>query len=171
MRHIVSVSEFLRKAARELDPILDGKQIGASQFKEITVKMYRGLEKATLIPTGSGYTINPGRGDQGVLWFTHPWILRTIDPIEYARGHGDILLTYPLKCTRHYANRGTSTRSWNGLPDEIINKIDTYDNCRFNIEGIELPDGWFFSYKHEKFAICTKPLSITPDMLDPKPSI
>ena len=40
-----------------------------------------------------------------------------------------------------------------------------YENCRF-YAGIELPEGWYFSYKVQKHIVCDTPIVVSPDMIN-----
>lgn len=110
------------------------------------------------------YILSPKRSEQGLMWFTHKFIVH-YNPIEYAANHGNYFLTYPLKCKKHI-----QTTTWSDgqtqetTPDEF-HKLETpTENCRY-YNGIELPEGWVFSYKMEKFIGCSKELKITKEMI------
>lgn len=131
--------------------------------------LYRGLRiDPNNIP--AQMTLDPSKSDQGLLWFTHSFI-RAYNPIEYAKNHGDVLLTYPLQCKRHYIlatyDDGSQDKE---IDEEMISKAISYENSRFLASWpycYELPNGWVFSYKMEKFIGCAIPLTVTREMLSP----
>jgi hypothetical protein len=141
--------------------------VGVPQKEPFVLKMYRGfvVDPHQLEKRGNYLILSPHKSEQGLIWFTHSYI-RGYDPLEYVRGRGTHLLTYPLRCIKHFQevqwSDGTSSTK---IPDEIIDKTNPYENCRFHM-GIELPEGWVFSYKTEKFACCSVNLEITFDMLE-----
>jgi hypothetical protein len=108
--------------------------------------------------------LSPRKSEQGMIWFTHQFI-RGYDPIEYAKSHGDYLLIYPLSVIRHFITIHYDDGStYRDIPPEILERSIPTENCRFHA-GIELPEGWVFSYKHEKFIGCTMELPVTEDMI------
>lgn len=136
--------------------------------KPLTLMLYRGfdVDLNQLQKSGNGYILSPHRSQQGAMWFTHQFI-SGYDPIQYVSGRGSHLLTYPLQCFKHrqvvHYNDGST---YEQIPDNIIAQTTPSENCRFYM-GIELPEGWMFSYKMEKFIICTIPITVTPDMIKP----
>lgn len=147
-------------------------KIVQKETKEVpyTLDCFRGfdLNIDALKQTGGNYVLSPQKSEQGAMWFTHKFI-RGYDPIEYVSGRGEYILTYPLKCKKifdviRYEDGSSEERS----SEEILNKVETTENCPFACYGnfcLELPHGWFFSYKSEKFIICTVELHISPTML------
>lgn len=136
------------------------------QSKSMVLTLYRGFDVDfnKLQKSGSGYVLSPAKSEQGAMWFTHR-LITGYDPVKYVTGRGTHLLTYPLPVKQHYQTvhfDDGSTR--NDIPAEIQAQTNTMENCRF-YQGFELPDGWFFSYKHEKFIICTVPIVVTADMI------
>ena len=138
----------------------------------VTLKLYRGfhgpLRRFTRLETGE-YLFDPSQNQQGVLWFTHKLIYRhSKDYIAYARQHGTHLITYPLECWRHeqieHLADGT-TRSV--VPDEIEALGDTPEGAEGSRfwRGYEVPAGWFFSYKIERFICCDRELAVSPRMI------
>jgi hypothetical protein len=140
------------------------KVISSPQKKSVILKLYRGFNYLPESSNGT-YTLSPQNSEQQVLWFTHN-LLRNINPIEYAEGHGKYLLTYPLEVIKHFQtiSYDNSNESYDVIPKEIEEKINTFENCRYYL-GYELPNGWFFSYKDEKFIVCTIPIVITKNMI------
>jgi hypothetical protein len=101
------------------------------------------------------YYFSPEGGQQGFLWFTHLFI-NHYNPIEYAKNHGIWLLKYPLMVKKHIEiNTQENGEQFNSIPDYFHNMVNPTANNRF-YSGIELPEGWFFSYKMEKFIVCEK---------------
>jgi len=110
--------------------------------------------------------LSPQKSDQSALWFTHNLISRNIDPIEYASSHGKYLLTYSLNVIKHFqtVTYENSGENYEEVPKEIVEKTDGLEDCRFHM-GYELPLGWFFSYKMEKFIICDREISVLPKQI------
>jgi hypothetical protein len=128
-----------------------------------TITLYRG-SREELQREGDQLVLDPNKGEQGLIWFTHPFISH-YNPIQYAASHGDYFITYPLKCRKHIQRTHYDDgRHYDNIPQVIIDKTNPYENCRFYL-GIELPQGWVFSYKAEKFIGCSKKLWITKDMI------
>lgn len=140
-----------------------------------SLKLYHG-SKADLesIKQGSNYVLDPNQSEQGLLWFTHQFI-NGYDPLEYAKGHGDWVLEYPLETKKHFDEvqyeDGTIEQK---APDEMVEKMDTTKNSRFMCSFgsmfsggycIELPEGWYFTYKHEKFIGTSNPVSFSQGMV------
>lgn len=137
--------------------------------KPVTLTLYRGFNAnlESLQQSGGSYVLSPSRSEQGVLWFTHN-LINGYNPVEYVKGRGNYLLTYPLRCkyhyqTYHYKDGSTGEQT----PEEITKQTETASNCRF-YRGYELPQGWFFSYKVEKFIICDHDLIVSSHMLKPQ---
>jgi len=140
--------------------------ISKPRQKEYTLQLYRGFDVNidNLKKRGKYLILSPEKSEQGLIWFTHN-LIRGYDPVEYVQGRGSHVLTYPLECIRHlqdvlWSDGSTSTK----IPDDIRELTDPSQNCRFHM-GIELPQGWVFSYKYEKFVGCSVELQITTDML------
>jgi len=113
---------------------------------------------------GDTLVISPEKNEQGAIWFTHK-LITGYDPIDYATSHGDYLLTYSLQCKKHiqivhFDDGSTSER----IPEHINGLTNVFENNKYYM-GFELPEGWFFSYKNEKFIICTIPLTVTTQMI------
>ena len=117
---------------------------------------------------GNNFILSPEKSEQGLLWFTHIFI-RGYDPIEYAKAHGNWVLTYPLEATKHYDEVEYEDGSIESKsPEEIIEKADPLKNNRFSCFGtycIELPEGWYWAYKMEKFIGTTNTVSFSPNMI------
>jgi hypothetical protein len=140
--------------------------VGEPEQKTYVLTLYRGFDVSLerLERRGPYLVLSPKKSEQGLIWFTHN-LIRGYDPIEYVKDRGSHILTYPLQCTRHFQNvlwsdGSTSTT----IPEEILQLTTPTENCRYHM-GIELPPGWVFSYKYEKFVGCSIELQITPDML------
>lgn len=136
------------------------------KVQNYTLELYRGFNGnfEEIKKEGDFYILNPKRSEQGMLWFTHRYISH-YNPIQYAATHGDYFLTYPLKCKKHiqilHWDDGTTSET---IPDDISKKSIRTENCQF-YQGIELPEGWVFTYKTEKFIGCSNELRITKDMI------
>ena len=135
----------------------------------VALKLYRGFDADMnkLQKVDNGYLLSPHKCEQGGLWFTHQMI-NGYDPLEYISGRGKYVLTYPLQCKKHteviHYDDGST---YEHTPEEISNKSEPTEDCPF-YAGYELPPGWFFSYKMEKFIICKVPITVTPDMISTK---
>jgi hypothetical protein len=140
--------------------------IGDPQREDYILQLYRGFDVNVehLKKRGKYFILSPTKSEQGLIWFTHN-LIRIYDPLEYVRGRGSHILVYPRDCIRHFQNvlwdDGSTTTK---IPDNILKLTEPTQNCRYHM-GIELPPGWVFSYKHEKFVGCSTELEITPDML------
>lgn len=136
------------------------------QSRSVTLTLYRGfnVDLDKLQKSGNGYLLSPAKSEQGAMWFTHK-LINGYDPLRYVTGRGSHLLTYPLQCIKHYQTvHYDDGSSYEEIPEEIQSQTDGLENCRF-YRGYELPNGWFFSYKTEKFIICTIPIIVTADMI------
>ena len=115
--------------------------------------------------TGDTYTVYPEKGEQGAIWFTHK-LITGYDPMEYATSHGDYLLTYPLQCKKHiqmvHFDDGSQA---DRIPGDFYDLANQFEDSRYYM-GYELLEDWYFSYKHEKFIICKKPLVINKEMIE-----
>jgi len=124
------------------------------QQEPVTLTLYHGSKWEEL---SDGLVLDPNKSEQGALWFSR----RPDD----AKWRGPWLVTYPLQATKHVERIHYDDGStYDDVPEQIHAACEPTENCRF-YGGIELPEGWFFSYKVEKHIICTVPLKISPDML------
>ena len=147
------------------------KQIKEQKVSEpYKLSLYSGIKSLDPNNLPETFVLDPNKSEQKLLWFTHMFI-RGYNPVEYAKGHGDVLLTYQLDCKRHYKiveyDDGTKEERQD---EEIASKAEPAENSKFMTlipYTIELPDGWWFTYKDEKFIGCSIPLTITKDMLSP----
>ena len=160
--------EFLSWFDTSMDDIrarIKHKVIGEPESKSVNLTLYRGFNYLPKIDNGS-YLLSPSNSEQGALWFTHSLVSGNIDSLEYAASHGKYLLTYPLTVIKHFqkVSYDNSDDSYDAVPDEIDEKSDRLENCRFYM-GYELPEGWFFSYKTEKFIICEKEIEVYPSQI------
>jgi len=139
---------------------------GEPQVREQTLTLYRGFDAdiGNLENINGNYVLRPEKCEQGALWFTHD-LMSGYDPKEYVQGRGKYVLTYPLTVKRHYQeivwSDGTTS---NRTPDEITNLSEPTENSKYWM-GIELPDGFLFSYKTEKFIISEIPINVKPEMI------
>ena len=159
------------KKAQSLDDLFDfsPRKIAKTdppRTESYTLTLYRGFDADLegLEKSNDGYVLSPHKSEQGVMWFTHD-LIRGYDAKEYVSGRGKYLLTYPLDCLRHLQTiHYEDGSSYDTTPQEILDKSEPTENCRFHA-GFELPEGWFFSYKTEKFIVCTIPISVSPGMI------
>ena len=136
------------------------------QSESYTLTLYRGFDADLnkLRRSNGNYILSPHKSEQGVIWFTHA-LINGYDPKEYISGRGQYTLEYPLVCKRHFQRVHYDDGShYDDIPEGILAKSEPTENCRF-YRGFELPEGWFFSYKMEKFIVCTIPLIVSPSML------
>jgi len=132
------------------------------QQESIILTLYRGLDLDldNLEKSGNQYILSPHKSEQGLIWFSRD--------LSVAEGRGDWILTYPLKVIKHFERIYYDDGSvYNQIPDEINQICNPTENCRF-YGGIELPEGWFFSYKNEKHIVSSIPIRITRNMLQKK---
>jgi len=131
-----------------------------------TLMLYRSLvseDLSRLEKSGGQYILNPSTSEQGLLWFSHD--LSRHGGVQYVAGRGKYILTYPLECVRHVETiHYDDGSSYNRVPKEIEEKSDPTSNSPVYM-GYELPGGWFFSYKMEKFIVCDHPLAVDPSMI------
>ena len=130
-----------------------------------TLSLYRGFDHLPEVIDGK-YILSPERSEQGVLWFAHDFVTGAINGLEYARSHGKYLLTYPLQVTKHYQviSYDNSDEEYERIPQEFSDESNSIENCP-NYMGFELPEGWYFSYKVEKFIICDHDLVVDISMV------
>lgn len=129
------------------------------QTKQIILTLYRGFDADLnkLQKENDHYILSPHKSEQGVIWFSRDE--------EDALGRGKYLLTYPLSAIKHYQRVYYDNDNFHDeIPQEIVDKTNPYENCPF-YGGIELPKGWFFSYKVQKYIVTNQPLKITLDMI------
>jgi len=140
-----------------------GKMVSVKKkSKKSFIEIYHGFNQD---PKFFNYEFDPIKSEQGLLWFTHKYI-RVYNPIEYATGKGDYLLTIKLPTTLHcnvvtYENGESEEK----IGDELRDMANPYENCRYYLDFdklIELPQGWFFTYKHEKFIGTNKQFKANP---------
>lgn len=130
--------------------------------------LYRGFDAdlSQLEQDAGHYYLSPKRSEQGMLWFTHAFI-RGYNALTYAANHGEWLLTYPLSVKRHIQiNTQQNGKTFNAVPDYFEKLAEPTENSRFHA-GIELPEGWIFSYKTEKFIGCSKKLRVNKEWIKP----
>ena len=148
-----------------------GNVVKSERKTEIyTLDLYHGSKADinSLEREGDNFTLNPDKSEQGLLWFTHIFI-RGYDPEEYAKAHGDWVLAYPLKTVKHYDEIEYEDGSVESkAPEEMVAKVDPLKNSRLSCFGtycIELPKGWYWTYKTEKFIGTTNEISFTADSI------
>ena len=131
----------------------------APSTKNITLQLYRGFDAdlSHLEKSGQNYILSPVKCEQGLLWFSRN--------IRDAQGRGKYILEYQLQCIKHFQTiKYNDGSSYEQVPQEILDKSNPTENS--NIwQGIELPDGWFWSYKTEKHIVCSKNIVVSPNMI------
>lgn len=142
-------------------------KIDPDDSRRFTLELYRGFDAdlSKIQKDKNGLLIfSPKKSEQGLIWFTHQMISHH-DPVEYAKAHGEWLLTYPLQCIRHFTRHWYDDGDYYDDIPESIKKLTLHtENCRYYM-GIELPDGWVFSYKTQKFIGCSKELLVDMSMI------
>jgi hypothetical protein len=136
---------------------LEKRQLIKSEEKTLPklLKLYRGFDAdlESLEQDEQYYYFSPKKAEQGQLWFTHPYI-NAYNHIQYARDRGEWFMQYELPCVKHvkidYWDDGSNSES---LPEWWYQKVNPTQNSQYHA-GIELPEGWVFSYKMEKFIGC-----------------
>jgi len=130
------------------------------QLVPINLTLYRGFDADIdkLEKSGDAFILSPHKSEQGVIWFS-----RKKDDAVW---RGKWLLTYSLEAIEHVERVHYDDGSYyDAIPQQIRAACSPTENCRF-YGGIELPEGWFFSYKVEKYIVCSVPIKITKDMLE-----
>ena len=128
--------------------------------KDIVLTLYRGmdLELDNLRREGDYYILSPNKSEQQSIWFSQY--------IDDARGRGKYILTYPLMVKKHIQVKHLSDGfSYESTPEDLIEEDYTQDSKIWG--GLELPEGWYWSYKVQKYPICKKEIKISQDMLRP----
>lgn len=142
------------------------------QVKQITIPLYRGFSGnlSNIKMEGDYYILSPEKAEQGMLWFTHPYI-NYYNPIEYAKNHGDWFMSHKLSVKKHIEiEHHEDGSTYEGIPQYFRQLAKPTENNKY-YAGIELPDGWVFSYKTEKFIGCTIKIKIHKDMVVKSESI
>lgn len=121
----------------------------------IQLKLYRGMD-INLDKFDNEITLSPNKSEQQSIWFSRNY--------EDAKGRGKYILEYPLDAikhiqTIHFVDGNTSER----IPEHINDLTNPYKDCKY-YAGIELPDGWFWSYKTEKYIVCKIPIVVKKEM-------
>mgnify|MGYP003975508913 FL=1 len=148
-----------------------GKEIKRERKTEpYSFELYRGFDADldTLEKVGENFLLSPKQSEQGMMWFTHHFI-NGYDAKEYVSGRGEWLLTYPLQAMKHYENityedGSVDTRA----PETVVDKVRTTENSQWSCFGsycLELPKGWYWSYKMEKFIVTNNKITVQPSMI------
>lgn len=138
----------------------------------MTLELYRGFDAdlQTLEQDDRFYYLSPRKAEQSQLWFTHRYI-RHYDPVDYAKNKGRWFMRYELPVKKHIKfltwDDGAKSES---LPNWWYDKVDPTQDGKFHA-GIELPDGWVFSYKTEKFIGCRVNIKIPKAWVVPSSSV
>ena len=134
-------------------------RVDPPQTTEVVLDLYRGFDADinSLEKQGDGYILSPHKSEQESIWFSQY--------LRDAQGRGEWLLKYQLKAIRHYQRKHKDDGSYyDDVPEEIAAKETPIENSSI-YGGIELPDGWLWSYKTQKYIVSTKPIYITRDMI------
>lgn len=135
------------------------------------LKCWRGctaeaLERMTTQRGPTSIVLNASQSRSGAIWFSHQFQTGGQD---YASDHGEVVITYPLKCESYYDIVKYSDGETKREPSkEMSEKVQVYSECPFGIFGarvIGLPEGWTFSEHGEKHVICTTSVVIQNNMI------
>lgn len=113
------------------------------------------------------YVLSPKKSEQGMMWFAHGLQRTSASPIEYVSGRGGYLLEYPLEVRKFYDLVEMDDGSDRIEPPMGMEFPDSTQDQRVMCSGAcyELPEGFVFSYKAEKFVGCTRELLVDPSMV------
>lgn len=146
-----------------------GKEVERKGFIEpLTIICYRGFDAdlESIKTIGDKLVLSPKKSEQGMLWFTHKFI-NHYNPMEYIKGRGEWLLTYPLKAKKIYDLVTYEDGSTDQKKPQNIDSNTTENNrhlCFWDM-CIELPENWFFSYKTEKFIVTNNQIYVDKNMI------
>jgi hypothetical protein len=148
-----------------------GKKVKKDRKTEpYSFELYRGFDADldSLEKQGENFILSPKQSEQGMMWFTHHFITG-YDAKEYVSGRGEWLLTYPLQAMKHYDNITYEDGSVEPrAPDELVDKVRSIENSTWSCFGtycLELPKGWYWSYKSEKFIATSNKVAVHPSMI------
>lgn len=150
--------------ASKLSPVVKREE----RVVSYVLTLYRGFnaDLNSLEQDANNYYLSPKKSEQGLIWFTHMFI-NGYDALDYAKNHGEWLLTYPLTVRRHIEiNTRKDGNTFNATPEYFRHLSQPTENSPY-YAGIELPEGWVFSYKYEKFIGCTKKLKVNKEWVTP----
>jgi hypothetical protein len=156
---------WYKTAQNEQENIFDDLQVSQTikiddpQQQEIKLDLYRGfdVDLNSLKRNGDGYILSPHQSEQQAIWFSQY--------LQDAQGRGEWILEYPLNAIKHYQRYHQEDGSYyDSIPQEIDEATDQTENSKY-FGGIELPEGWLWSYKTQKYIIATEPITITRNML------
>ena len=148
-----------------------GKEVKRERKTEpYSFELYRGFDANLddLEKVGENFILSPKKSEQGMIWFTHQFI-GGYNAQDYVSGRGEWLLTYPLQSVKHYDNVAYEDGSVESrAPDEVVDKVQSTENSRWSCFGsycLELPEGWYWTYKTEKFIGTTNKITVQPNMI------
>jgi len=148
-----------------------GKEVKRERKTEpFGIELLRGFDADlnTLEKQGENFLLSPKQSEQGVMWFSHMHITH-YDYRDYVKGRGEWLLTYPLQATKHYDNVTYEDGSVEArTPEELQNKAVPTEPSQWRAmwgSVVELPSGWLWSYKTEKFITTTNKITVHPSMI------
>lgn len=135
------------------------------------LKCWRGCNSESLermaTHKGSNFIVlDASQSRSKAIWFSHQFQSGGKD---YADDHGEVIISYPLKCKSYYDIVKYSDGETRREPSkEMSEKVQVYTECPFGIFGnmvLALPNGWTFSEHGEKHVICTTSVVIPDNMI------
>lgn len=134
------------------------KYVEPPTAENIIIILYRGMDidfdRVNLID--NKLRLSPSKSEQQSIWFSRY--------IEDAKGRGYYILEYPLNAIKHFERVHYEDGQVIGrIPSAIKEKQNELKDCQYHA-GIELPDGWLWSYKTEKYIVCKTDLIVDRDM-------
>lgn len=146
------------------------KEVSRETISEPYVLMlYRGFDfnPDKIEVRGEKYVLSPKKSEQGMMWFAHKLQNTSTSPIEYVKGRGAYILEYPLEIRKFYDLVKLDDGRERIEPPKGMDFPDPTQNQRVMCSGAcyELPEGFVFSYKIEKFIGCTMDLLVDPCMI------
>jgi hypothetical protein len=166
---------WYRKGGGSLDDMFPGDGPPAREVSRRTVSetyvltLYRGFDfDPDEVEVRDGkYVLSPKKSEQGMMWFAHGLQRTDASPIDYVSGRGGYVLEYPLEVRRFYDLVEMDDGSERVEPPQGMDFPDPTRDQRIMCSGAcyELPEGFVFSYKTEKFVGCTRELLVDPSMV------
>jgi hypothetical protein len=131
--------------------------VESPSFRQEEMILYRGMD-INLDKYSENITLLPSKSEQQSIWFSRNK--------QDAIGRGDYILTYPLSIKRHFEIvHYDDGRTVERVPEHIEELTNPIEDCQY-FAGMELPEGWYWSYKVQKYIVCKIPLSVNKSMFE-----